>query len=41
MVWPSVVDGGDGLQIWKIAANILRKQLWIADKGWSSCLRVG
>jgi hypothetical protein len=26
-------DEGDGLQIWKIAPNILDKQLWTADKG--------
>jgi len=29
-----VADGGDGLQIWKIAANILNKQPRIADKWW-------
>jgi hypothetical protein len=33
-------DGGDGLQIWRVAANILNKQLRTADKGWSSNLRV-
>ena len=27
--------------IWREAANILNKQLWIADKGWSSILEVG
>jgi hypothetical protein len=31
----------DGLQIWKVAANILNKQLWRAEKGWSSSLGVG
>jgi hypothetical protein len=35
MARPQVADG-DGLQIWKIAANILNKELWIADKGWVS-----
>jgi hypothetical protein len=38
MVHPQVVDGGDGLQIWRIAANILNKKSWTADKGWSSGL---
>jgi hypothetical protein len=36
-----VADGGDGLQIWKVAANILNKQSRTADKGWSSSLGVG
>jgi hypothetical protein len=26
MVHPQVADGGDGLQIWRVAANILNKQ---------------
>jgi hypothetical protein len=30
------VDGGDGLQIRRVASNILRKHSWRADKGWSS-----
>jgi len=33
-----VVDGGDGLQIWKGAVNILNNQLRTADKRWSSSL---
>jgi hypothetical protein len=33
-------DGGDGLQIWRVAANILNKQSRTADKGGSSILRV-
>jgi hypothetical protein len=37
---PQVADGGDGLQIWRVAANILNKQLRTADKGWSSSLGV-
>jgi hypothetical protein len=41
MVCPHVADGGDGLQIWRIAANILKKQSQAADKGWSSRLGVG
>jgi len=27
------VNGGDGLQIWRVAANILSKELRMADKG--------
>jgi hypothetical protein len=30
---PQVADGGDGLQIWRAAANILNKQLRTGDKG--------
>jgi len=33
--------GGDGLQIWRVAANILNKQLQTTDKGWSSSLEIG
>jgi len=33
-------DGGDGLQIWRISANILNKQSQTADNGWSSSLGV-
>jgi hypothetical protein len=28
-----VADGGEGLQIWRVAANILNKQSLTADKG--------
>jgi hypothetical protein len=38
---PRVVDVGDGLQIWRVAANVLDKQWRTADNGWSSSLRVG
>jgi hypothetical protein len=41
MACPQVADGGDGLQIWKVAGNILNKQSRTADKGWSSSLEVG
>jgi hypothetical protein len=41
MACPQVAEGGDGLQIWRAAANILNKQLWTAHKGWSSSLGVG
>jgi hypothetical protein len=33
-----VTDGGDGLQICRVNANILKKQPQTADKGWSSSL---
>jgi hypothetical protein len=39
MACPQVVNGGDGLQVWRVAKNILNKQLWRADKRWSSSLR--
>jgi hypothetical protein len=29
------VDGGEGLQIWSVAASILNKEWHIADRGWS------
>jgi hypothetical protein len=38
---PLVVDGGDALQVWRVAANILNKQSRTSDKGWSSSLGVG
>jgi hypothetical protein len=41
MVRPQVADGGDSPQIWRVAANILDKQLQIAYKGWSFSLGVG
>jgi hypothetical protein len=41
MARPQVTDGGDGLQIWRVPANILNKQSRTADKGWSSSLGVG
>jgi hypothetical protein len=34
-VCPQVADG-DGLQIWRVASNILNKQLQTADKGCGS-----
>jgi hypothetical protein len=30
---PQVVDGGEGLQIRRVATNVLNKQTWTADKG--------
>jgi hypothetical protein len=41
MARPLVADGGDALQVWRVAANILNKQSRTADKGWSSTLGVG
>jgi hypothetical protein len=41
MARPQVADGGDGLQIWRVAANILNKQSRTAGRGWSSRLGVG
>jgi hypothetical protein len=38
MARPQVVDEGGGLQIWRVAANIVNKQLQTADKGLSSSL---
>jgi hypothetical protein len=38
---PQVADGGDGLQIRSVAANILNKQPRTANKGFSSSLGVG
>jgi len=40
MACPQAADG-EGLQIWKAAANILNKLSQTADKGWSSSLGVG
>jgi len=36
MAHPWVVDGGRGLQVWRVAENILNKQSWPADKQCSS-----
>jgi hypothetical protein len=38
---PQVAGDGDGLQIWRVAANILNKQSRTADKGLSTSLEVG
>ena len=35
---PWVADGGVGLQIWRLVANILNAQSWTADQEWSSSL---
>jgi len=36
-----VVDEGDALQIWRVAANVLNKQSWTAENGWSLSLGTG
>jgi hypothetical protein len=41
MVRPRVAGGGNDLQIWKVAANVVNKQQWANDNGWSSSLKVG
>jgi hypothetical protein len=41
MARPLVADGGDGLQLWRVAANILDKQSPTAENWWSSRLLVG
>jgi hypothetical protein len=41
MARSQVADGGDALQVWRVAANILNKQSRTADKEWSSSLGVG
>jgi hypothetical protein len=35
-----VADGGDGLQIWRVAENILNEQSQTADEKWPSSLGV-
>jgi hypothetical protein len=39
MARPQTADGRDGLLLWRVAENILSKQL--RTKGWSSSLGVG
>ncbi|KAJ4427699.1 hypothetical protein ANN_25351 [Periplaneta americana] len=41
MARPQIADRGDGLQICRVAVNILNKQSWTADEGWSSSLGLG
>jgi hypothetical protein len=41
MARPQVADGGDALQFWREAVNILNKQLRTVDKEWSSGMGVG
>jgi hypothetical protein len=41
MARPHVADGGEGLQIWRVAANILNKQSLTVDKGWPPAWYLG
>jgi hypothetical protein len=41
MARPRVADGGYGLQMWRVARNILTEQSRTADKGPFSSLGVG
>jgi len=41
MVHSGVADGGDGLQIWRVAVNIFNKQSLAVDKGCPSSFGVG
>jgi hypothetical protein len=41
MAGSQVVDRGDGLQIWREAVNLLKKESQTAEKGWSSSWVVG
>jgi hypothetical protein len=41
MTCGQVVSGGDSLQIWRVTAEMLNKQLQIASKEWLSRLAVG
>jgi hypothetical protein len=41
MARPQVADGGDGLQIWSVAANILNRQFLTAGKVWFSRIEAG
>jgi hypothetical protein len=40
MTRPRVADAGDGLQVWRVTANVLNKQWRTAEMGWSSELTV-
>jgi hypothetical protein len=40
VVHPHVVDGGDGIQVWRTAADILNNQSGTSNKGLSSSLRI-
>jgi hypothetical protein len=40
MARPQIADGGDGIQLWRVAANILNKQSRTADGGGPSSLGV-
>jgi hypothetical protein len=41
MACPQAAEGGDALQVWRVAANMLNKQSRMADKEWSSSWGLG
>jgi hypothetical protein len=41
MARPQVADGGDALQFWRVAANILNNQSRTAEKGGPPALGLG
>jgi hypothetical protein len=41
MACSQVADGGDSLQVWRVAANVLNEQSRTSDKGWSCSLGFG
>jgi hypothetical protein len=41
MARPQVAGGEDGLQMWRVSANVLTKQSRTADRGLSSSLGLG
>jgi hypothetical protein len=41
MARPQVADGGDGLQIWRAAANVSNKQSRTSEKRWSISFGAG
>jgi hypothetical protein len=41
MAYSQVVDGGNGLQLQRLATNTMNKQPRTTDKGWSSSLEIG
>jgi hypothetical protein len=41
MICPLVDAGGDGLQMWRVATQMLNKQYSGDDKGWPLSLEVG
>jgi hypothetical protein len=41
MACPQLADGADGLQVWKVAANILNKQSRTGGNGYSYLREIG
>jgi len=40
MTCPQITDGGNGIQTWKVAVNILNKQLRSTNRGWFPSLGI-